>query len=112
MHGLKAAGRDRGFFDEQRDSRGPLVKVADRWEWCRGSRSVLVLATLAVSMIGGCQQGPRRYALSGRVALDGQPLADGAISFRPEEGTPGPSAGGEIKDGVFSIPASGGGDGR
>lgn len=61
----------------------------------------------AVSVIG-CERGPQRYALRGSVIVGGQRLAEGAITFRPVEGTRGPSAGGDIKAGLFSIPASGG----
>jgi hypothetical protein len=47
---------------------------------------------------------PRR-AVSGTVSLDGNPLAEGKITFSPaenEKGT-GPSVSGDIKEGKFSI---------
>lgn len=73
-----------------------------------GPRCRVIMFVFCTILVFGCQRGPQRYALSGSVNLDGQPLEEGAISFRPEEGTPGPSAGGAINEGAFSIPASGG----
>ena len=37
------------------------------------------------------------------MALDGQSLPDGDIAFRPVSGTKGPSAGGRIIEGKFSV---------
>ena len=38
--------------------------------------------------------------------VDGQPMAEGSISFLPTEGATGPSAGGIIRDGEYRIPAA------
>ena len=70
------------------------------------TKPVFVIGMLGTLLLVGCERGPQRHALNGRVTLDGAPLVDGAISFRPEDGTPGPTAGGQITDGTFSIPAS------
>jgi len=43
--------------------------------------------------------------LDGRVALDGEPIDSGTISFLPADGK-GPSAAGLITDGQYSIEAS------
>jgi len=64
-------------------------------------RAGLAAALLAVAA-PGCDATPR-HALEGTVTLDGQPLPDGYISFRPMAGTPGPTAGGRIVDGRFAI---------
>jgi len=37
------------------------------------------------------------------VTLDGQPVETGSIAFRPKGQTKGPSAGGTIQDGAYSI---------
>jgi hypothetical protein len=53
----------------------------------------------------GCQNGPRRAAVSGTVLVDKVPLHEGTISFVPTDGTDGPETGGAVKDGKYSIPA-------
>ena len=53
----------------------------------------------------GCGHGDGRQAVRGRVTLDGQPLLNGAISFRPL-GHRANSAGTAARNGAFEIPAS------
>jgi hypothetical protein len=69
-------------------------------------RSLFFLAVLSI-VAGGCRSreytGERRYALSGKVTVDGQPLQFGLISFLPQ-GEGGRVTGGPIKDGGYSIP--------
>jgi len=70
-------------------------------------RKILWCGALGVmAVVAGCgtDQGPERAAVSGTVKVDGEPLADGAISFLPTDGTVGPAAGGTVKDGAFDIP--------
>lgn len=62
----------------------------------------LVLASLLL-IAAGCQNGPRRAAVTGKVLVDQTPLAAGTISFFPTDGE-GPEVGESIKDGVYSIP--------
>ena len=50
----------------------------------------------------GCS-GDGRSEVSGRVTLNGQPIAEGAINFIPVEGNVGPGAGVEIRDGKYFI---------
>ena len=69
-------------------------------------RVLFALVPFALSC--GCSDSGGRLALRGSVSLDGEPLADGAISFRPLAGTKGPAAGGDIVDGHFSIRAQDG----
>ena len=64
------------------------------------------LACLTIS--AGCGKDSPRRAIDGTVSLDGAPLAKGYISFRPEFGSPGPTAGAEIVDGKYSISTEGG----
>lgn len=69
------------------------------------STSVAVLILLATT---GCSRSSDRVAIEGTVSVDGRPLDAGAISFTPEQGTVGPTAGGTIVAGRFQIPAAGG----
>lgn len=54
-------------------------------------------------LLAGCGDAAGRQALQGSVTLDGEPLPKGVIQFVPLPGTNGPTAGGEIQDGRFSI---------
>ena len=62
--------------------------------WC--------LSILALLLAGGCGDA-RRQSVEGTVTFEGQPLAEGHITFVPQGTTHGPTAGTEIKDGHFSI---------
>jgi len=65
------------------------------------------LAARCLLVQPGCGD-PLRQALEGIVTLDGQPLDEGNVTFLPHPGTAGPTAGGQINDGKFSIhPAEG-----
>ena len=73
----------------------------------RGIREHFVLKRAAIVglllvPVAGCG-GNTRQAIEGSVTLDGQPLQDGSIQFRPIEGTEGPTAGAEVLNGQFSI---------
>jgi hypothetical protein len=65
-----------------------------------GFRTV-VLLTLLISLAscGGCSRG----TIEGTVTLDGQPLAEGYVNFRPEPGTHGSGAGTPVENGEFVI---------
>ena len=65
---------------------------------------ILSVASIAIFANGcGGQSGIERPAVSGMVLLDGQPIESGTISFVPAPGTKGPTAGGIIKSGKYSI---------
>lgn len=67
----------------------------------------LVVVLLLVQCWSGCGRqydGPRRYAVTGKVSYDGEPIDAGTISFLPVAGTSARVSGGEIVDGVFSVP--------
>lgn len=69
----------------------------------------LLLTTLACVLLvsGGCGgEGIERRAVTGIVRLDGKPLPQGTIAFTPVD--KGPSAGGPIKDGAFTLAKDGG----
>lgn len=65
---------------------------------------------ISISTLSGCggKSGPQRSSVKGKVTFDGQPVADGSIVFLPAQGVTGPSAGGEIRDGVYDIAEAGG----
>jgi len=62
-----------------------------------------LLCCVALLALIGCSGESDRQSLEGTVTLDGEPLSEGAITFRPMPGTEGPTAGGPIRDGQFSI---------
>jgi hypothetical protein len=69
-------------------------------------RTCLVLTALALGACDRATDDLPRHAVSGRVTLNGQPLAQGMIQFQPAAG-PGAgsmSGGCLIKDGSYSIP--------
>ncbi|MBN2293115.1 MAG: hypothetical protein JXM70_11855 [Pirellulales bacterium] len=68
---------------------------------------LLTLAICLTVTFYGCG-GDGREAIEGKVTFDGQPLADGQISFLPMPGTKGPTAGAAIKNGEFQIASEGG----
>jgi hypothetical protein len=63
-----------------------------------------VIALLAVGANGCGRSGPERFAVGGQVTLDGAPLPDGEIVFRPDPSTSGPTAAGRIENGAYFIP--------
>jgi hypothetical protein len=68
----------------------------------RLSRRILaVLLLLAL----GCADGLQRAPVRGVVLVDGKPLERGVINFLPVQGTTGPGAGGEIRNGKYALDA-------
>jgi hypothetical protein len=67
---------------------------------------VVIAALIMLATSAGCaSRGPERFEVSGTVTLDGAPLADGDILFRPQPGTQAPTVSGRIASGEFDIPA-------
>lgn len=64
------------------------------------------LACLLIVCIGCGSGAPPRASVSGRVSVDGVPVEDGSISFVPTNGNTGPTAGGSIVNGRYSIAAA------
>lgn len=64
----------------------------------------LALAVALVA-IAGCDGGPPRARVRGKVTLDGVPLKEGSIEFFPT-GPTGQSAGTLINDGEYAVEAS------
>ncbi len=69
------------------------------------SRMSLWLLSFLLLAQSGCGQssGPERIDISGKVTYQGQPIADGEISFDPEPGSPGPPTSGTIKNGEYKL---------
>ena len=63
---------------------------------------------LIVMMVGwpclGCGDGDGRFALSGTVTYDGQPVNNGNIGLIPTEASTSKSTGADILDGHYEIP--------
>ena len=73
--------------------RGNSGKGQARWYW----------GLIVLLLVGGCGKSDGRQLLEGTVTLDGDPLANGSITFRPLAGTAGPTAGAEIAEGHFYV---------
>ena len=69
---------------------------------------VLIATVLLMSLCVGCEQGGgvTRGAVKGKVTLDGSPVEEGSIAFIPTGGTEGPTAGGQIEQGQYSVPSA------
>jgi hypothetical protein len=76
--------------------------MQSRWQ-CRLWIASAAFAVLAMSGILGCGGGGIPMAdVQGEVKYDGQPIEKGTITFKPADGK-GPSVGGEINQGRFSL---------
>jgi hypothetical protein len=72
----------------------------------------LLLVGCALSIVSPIGCGPpggiKRVVVSGRVSYQGQPVADGTVTFMPIKGTKGPAASATIEDGVYKVSVGGG----
>src|SRR5687767_1317501 len=71
------------------------------------NRLPVAMAVFGCLVMAGCGRrdytGEQRFAISGKVTVDGQPMGMGVISFLPQ-GEGGRVSGGPIAEGVYSIP--------
>jgi hypothetical protein len=75
---------------------------------CFGRRAWF-LAFLPLVVLAGCGgNGPARAVVVGKVAYQGQPVADGEIRFTPIKGTTGPLSVAKIVDGQYRADRLGG----
>src|SRR5207244_8143771 len=58
------------------------------------------LAAAVLPLLAGCDSSSKKVAVSGTVTYDGQPVEYGTIVFA---NSGGPTSGGEIKDGKYSV---------
>ncbi|WP_417394578.1 hypothetical protein [Gimesia chilikensis] len=63
---------------------------------------MLACAAGVLAGCGGGGSGPTNYPVSGKVTVDGEPLAEGDIIFRDAEGK-ATSGAGKIEEGAFSF---------
>lgn len=61
-----------------------------------------VFCVLTALLVSGCGGGSEGVTISGTVTYDGKPVPSGHVTLAPADGK-GPSAGGEIRDGRFTI---------
>jgi hypothetical protein len=74
------------------------------------ARLLLVIGSAFLAVTSGCGDGrPARVAVSGKVTIDGAPVARGNIKFVPEHGRP--SFGNIREDGSFMLTCYDGADG-
>ncbi len=68
----------------------------------------LLSAALTIALCVGCGKGDglNRASVEGKVSLDGTAVEQGSIAFIPTGETKGPTAGGAIEKGRYSIPAA------
>jgi hypothetical protein len=75
---------------------------------CRQLRFRLT-ALLFLNVLAGCTDSDaHRGEAHGEVTLDGQPVAEGTITFEPTNDNGGPSSGGSIEDGHYRVRQEGG----
>jgi hypothetical protein len=63
---------------------------------------------LAVVLAVGCDSGPKRVDVRGKVTFDGKPVPEGEIRFIPVGPNAGPAAGGSIVQGKYEVGGKGG----
>lgn len=68
----------------------------------------LFAITILIAAVGGCGffGGTQRGSVSGTITFDGAPVAEGVISLQPTGDTEGPSAGGHVQAGRYTIAAA------
>ena len=66
--------------------------------------SLLIVSTFCLLANGCGSDGPPKFALSGQVTYDGQPVSNGNIGFIASDASTGKSAGCEVVDGRYQIP--------
>ena len=66
---------------------------------------LIIVVGACLLLTVGCGQPGNRLGLNGTVTLDGEPLEVGSIAFLPGSDTKGPTAGGRISEGQFSVAA-------
>jgi hypothetical protein len=75
---------------------------------CCFRRLGVLLVVAAVLGVPGCDQGPRRFSVSGQVTLNGVPLSAGTVSFVGQGNAAGKGLiAGTIKDGAYSVTTDG-----
>jgi len=63
---------------------------------------IAIVVGIAAST-SACRPSPQSAEVAGSVTVDGQPLADGIVTFRPQPTTPGPEFSGEVRQGAYRV---------
>ena len=62
-----------------------------------------IVIILYASLLGGCESAPEGASVTGTVTLDGDPLSDATIVFRPLDQATGKSTEGQVIEGKFEV---------
>lgn len=73
-----------------------------------GGAACIVVVSLLSAGCGGAPEGPALYTVTGTVTLDGEPIEEGRIQFREQEGDRRAFSG-QIVNGEYSLEAEAGG---
>jgi hypothetical protein len=65
--------------------------------------AIFIVVLLVLPVISGCGEPQNRTEVSGTIRVNGKPLPEGSIAFRPTDGNEGPSSGGEIVNGAYYV---------
>lgn len=72
------------------------------------SLTVALCGLASLTGCGGSTSGPQRASVHGTVKLDGVPIVQGTIGFVPTDPKGGPTSGGRIENGQYSVAADAG----
>ncbi len=68
-------------------------------------RCALFIVSMSCLLTSGCgSDGPQKFAISGQVSYDGQPVNNGNIGFVPTEASTDKAVGADVVDGRYEIP--------
>jgi len=72
--------------------------------------SIALVTLVGLFMLAGCEKGPKRYELWGKITYQGQPVPAGIIYFDPDiaAGADGPQGFASIHDGEYDTRKEGG----
>ncbi|MDR0520618.1 MAG: carboxypeptidase-like regulatory domain-containing protein [Planctomycetaceae bacterium] len=71
--------------------------------------TAITLIIVTITIISGCRNPQGRLSVSGTVTLDGEPIADGTISFEPAGEQPiKVRSGTVIRNGKYTVPGTSG----
>lgn len=73
--------------------------------WPTGSWRAIHICMAVFCLLGCNRPAWQRVAVEGNITVDGKPLAHGAIVFVPRQGTTGPRAATEVRDGTYRLDA-------
>ena len=69
----------------------------------RVTLTVLLVCSVMLSGCGGGEEGPETVTVTGKVTIDGAPVPDGEVIFRPADGGAGRTDAATIKGGEYTM---------